>query len=39
LEGLLFVSANAGATGPDGPTVAMVADPEGHRIGILQEPN
>ena len=24
---------------PDGPTIAMVQDPEGHRIGILQEPN
>ena len=25
-------------TTPDGPTIAMVQDPEGHRIGILQEP-
>lgn len=26
-------------TTPDGPTIAMVQDPEGHRIGILQEPS
>ena len=26
-------------TAPDGPTIAMVQDPEGHRIGILQEPS
>src|SRR5215203_2307710 len=26
-------------TGPDGPTVAMISDPEGHRVGILQEPS
>ena len=26
-------------TGPEGPTVAMISDPEGHRIGILQEPS
>src|SRR5262245_9321764 len=26
-------------TAPDGPTIAMVTDPEGHRIGILQEPS
>ena len=26
-------------TGPEGPTVAMISDPEGNRIGILQEPN
>jgi hypothetical protein len=24
---------------PEGPTIAMVNDPEGHRIGILQEPS
>jgi uncharacterized protein len=26
-------------TGPEGPTVAMISDPEGHRIGVLQEPS
>ena len=26
-------------TTPDGPTIAMVTDPEGHRIGILQQPS
>jgi uncharacterized protein len=26
-------------TTPDGPTVAMISDPEGHRVGVLQEPN
>lgn len=26
-------------TTPDGPTIAMVHDPEGHRIGLLQEPS
>jgi len=47
LEAKLREAENLGAkvvqpptpTGPDGPTVAMVADPEGHRIGILQEPS
>ena len=24
---------------PDGPTIAMVLDPEGHRIGLLQPPS
>jgi predicted enzyme related to lactoylglutathione lyase len=26
-------------TTPDGPTVAMISDPEGHRVGVLQEPS
>jgi len=26
-------------TGPDGPMVAMISDPEGHRVGVLQEPS
>jgi uncharacterized protein len=26
-------------TTPDGPTIAMISDPEGHRIGVLQEPS
>jgi predicted enzyme related to lactoylglutathione lyase len=26
-------------TTPDGPTIAMISDPEGHRVGVLQEPS
>ncbi|MDQ6853174.1 MAG: glyoxalase [Actinomycetota bacterium] len=26
-------------TAPEGPTIAMISDPEGHRIGVLQEPS
>jgi uncharacterized protein len=47
LEAKLKEAQNLGAkvvqpptpTTPDGPTVAMISDPEGHRVGVLQEPN
>lgn len=47
LEARLRQAENLGAkviqpptpTTPGGPTVAMISDPEGHRIGVLQEPS